>query len=111
MAKARSQPSNGRAPKKPRSVKTSTKGGAARAPRTVAARRVHPIVALAFLRDLEITELADQVPMNRSNIYKYIRRLPKWHMTRPMAKKLADFSGLSEKFFLGHDVMVRVAYR
>ncbi len=111
MAKARSQSSNGRAPKTPRPVKSSPKGGAARAPRTIAERRLHPIEALAFLKDLPVTELADQVPMNRTNVYKYINRKPKWHMTLPLAKKLAKFSGLPEKFFLGHDIVFRATYR
>ncbi len=111
MAKARSQPSNGRTPDASRSVKSPPKGKPARAPRTIRERRVHPIQAMVWMLDLKGKEIEEGAGINRTNLYKYIRRDPKWHVTPSLAKRLAKFSGLPEKFFLGHDIVIRATYR
>ena len=91
MAKARSQPGNGRNP------------------RTIAAVRLHPIEAARVLKGVDMKTLAEGSGISRPNLYHYARG--EYPVTESVIQRLAKYTGYPRAFFKRDEVVLRATYR
>ncbi len=80
-----------------------------RAPRAIDEVRLHPIMAVPVLKQVDMTTIGKECGIPRPNLYHYAQG--RYPMTESVILRLAKYTGYPQAFFKRAEIVLRATYR